>query len=354
MDKVKSILVILILLGQVFLITACEPSDQPAQEGLGNNSLVEPTTNIVGQETGNAQVGAKRVNLKPADTQNTSTAPTPTTRIVTATPVVFPTFPPTFTPVAHNQPAAMTQFQRIHQGMPVRSAQVNEYTWMFIHSEWTSLWYDFHPRYRDGTQPFERLEFLAPDRSTIASNIQGFVPGQEYCGGMLTFGARYDTRPGFDLLNPNDNATGLAVLYALLEWFLTDPPACDVDIVAYGSQWTSGCEYCGAHAHIDSTNPEHLPPMMVSFDTLGVGDGLLFEGDSRVTDRAAAIADEIGAKYSVNSDPNVRSSEHVIYRDLGIPSMRIGDNSGRQPGPINPELLGWATEVGYRLAQERW
>ena len=182
-------------------------------------------------------------------------------------------------------------------------------------------------------------------------NVVAHVPGKEDCGGRVIIGAHYDTWEE-DQPTRNDNASGLGVLLALSERLAVSPPECGVDLVGFGAQITPACVFCGGSAYLD-LQPD--PLVMVSLDALGVGERLVLEGSPGLLARVGPLANELGIDHEMRELDDWGRSEDSVFRESGVPAMHVGANDDTALSPaINSELLDWATQLAYELAQERW
>ena len=183
-------------------------------------------------------------------------------------------------------------------------------------------------------------------------NVVAHVPGKEDCGGRVIIGAHYDTPADLEESTRNDNASGLGVLLALSERLAMSPPECGVDLVGFGAQSTPACVFCGGSAYLE-VQPD--PLMMVNLDALGVGERLLIEGSPGLLARVGPLANKLGIDHELRELDDWGRSEDSVFRKAGVPAMHVGANDDTALSPaINSELLDWATELAYEMAQENW
>lgn len=160
-----------------------------------------------------------------------------------------------------------------------------------------------------------------------ARNVLGMLPGKGKKWIMVT--AHYDHlgRMGPDVLFPgaNDNASGVAMLLSLAEWFKEHKPKHNILFVAFAGEEAGllGSKWCA----VDRPIPWADVRMLVNLDMLGTGD----EGITVVNataqqaayDRLVAINNAKGHLPQVKSRGPACNSDHCPFVERGIPGIFI-------------------------------
>jgi Zn-dependent M28 family amino/carboxypeptidase len=160
-----------------------------------------------------------------------------------------------------------------------------------------------------------------------ARNVLGVAKGRGK--DWLVVGAHYDHlgRMGPDALFPgaNDNASGVAMMLALAEWFAKRPARHNILFVAFAGEEAGllGSEWCAVDRPIDMKRIR----LMLNLDILGTGD----EGITVVnaTDQPQLFDRLVALNGQRNLLPDVRSrgpaciSDHCPFVRRGIPALYL-------------------------------
>lgn len=160
-----------------------------------------------------------------------------------------------------------------------------------------------------------------------ARNVLGMAKGKGK--GWIIVGAHYDHlgRMGPDALFPgaNDNASGVAMLLSLAEWFAKKPAKHNILFVAFAGEEAGllGSEWCAVDRPIDMKEVR----MMLNLDILGTGD------DGIMVVNATANPKEFDRLVAINGSknylPDVRSrgpacnSDHCPFVKRGVPGLFV-------------------------------
>jgi hypothetical protein len=160
-----------------------------------------------------------------------------------------------------------------------------------------------------------------------ANNVLGMAKGKGK--GWIIVGAHYDHlgRMGPDALFPgaNDNASGVAMLLSLAEWFAKKPAKHNILFVAFAGEEAGliGSEWCAVDRPIDMKEVR----MMLNLDILGTGD------DGIMVVNATANVKEFDRLVALNGSknylPDVRSrgpacnSDHCPFVKRGVPGIFV-------------------------------
>ncbi|MEX1132895.1 MAG: M28 family peptidase [Flavobacteriales bacterium] len=160
-----------------------------------------------------------------------------------------------------------------------------------------------------------------------AKNVLGMAKGKGK--GWIIVGAHYDHlgRMGPDALFPgaNDNASGVAMLLSLAEWFAKKPAKHNILFVAFAGEEAGllGSEWCAVDRPIDMKEVR----MMLNLDILGTGD------DGIMVVNATANVKEFDRLVALNGSknylPDVRSrgpacnSDHCPFVKRGVPGIFV-------------------------------
>ncbi len=192
--------------------------------------------------------------------------------------------------------------------------------------------------------PFPLVEissaFLTDSSSTIdmhvrnrmlvrnpARNVLGMVKGRSK--DWVIVSAHYDHlgRMGPDALFPgaNDNASGVAMLLSLAEWFTKNTPKHNILFVAFAGEEAGliGSEWCALDRPIDLGRVK----LMVNLDILGTGDEGITVVNSTAQqaqfDRLVQINTQRGLLKEVKPRGPACNSDHCPFVKRGIPAIFI-------------------------------
>lgn len=160
-----------------------------------------------------------------------------------------------------------------------------------------------------------------------AKNVLGMAKGKGK--GWIIVGAHYDHlgRMGPDALFPgaNDNASGVAMLLSLAEWFAKKPAKHNILFVAFAGEEAGlqGSEWCAVDRPVDMKEVR----MMLNLDILGTGDdGIMVvnaTAQPAAFDRLVALNGKLGAVPDVRSRGPACNSDHCPFVKRGIPGLFI-------------------------------
>ena len=169
---------------------------------------------------------------------------------------------------------------------------------------------------------------------------------------VLILGAHYDTVE--DSQGASDNGSGLAALLTVAKHIAGRDFPFDVRIVLFGTE-----EYglFGSRHYVENMSQQEIDSTiaMLNFDALGSGITLHAIGDYDLTSKARDIGREIGAPVLIQGG-GMASSDQEPFQEVGIPTLFLTSNDVsliNSPEDtiehINPDLLGYAAEVGIAM-----
>lgn len=145
----------------------------------------------------------------------------------------------------------------------------------------------------------------------------------------IVVGAHYDHlgRMGPDALFPgaNDNASGVAMLLALAEWFAKKPARQNILFVAFAGEEAGllGSDWCA----VDRPIPWKQVRLMLNLDILGTGDdGIMVvnaTAQPKEFDRLVAINGSRGLLPDVRARGPACNSDHCPFVTRGIPALYV-------------------------------
>lgn len=160
-----------------------------------------------------------------------------------------------------------------------------------------------------------------------ARNVLGMVKGRSK--DWVVVSAHYDHlgRMGPDALFPgaNDNASGVAMLLSLAEWFTQHTPKHNILFVAFAGEEAGlvGSEWCAVDRPIDFGRVK----LMVNLDILGTGDDGITVVNATAEqahfDRLVALNAEKGLLKEVKPRGPACNSDHCPFVKRGIPAIFI-------------------------------
>jgi len=160
-----------------------------------------------------------------------------------------------------------------------------------------------------------------------ARNVLGMIKGKGK--GWVVLSAHYDHlgRMGPDALFPgaNDNASGVAMLLSLAEWFAKNPPKHNILFAAFAGEEAGliGSEWCAVDRPIDWA----LVRLMINLDILGTGDDGITVVNATAQqahfDRLVALNTAKGYVKEVKSRGPACNSDHCPFVKRGVPALFI-------------------------------
>jgi Zn-dependent M28 family amino/carboxypeptidase len=160
-----------------------------------------------------------------------------------------------------------------------------------------------------------------------ARNVLGMVKGKGK--GWVVVSAHYDHlgMMGPDALFPgaNDNASGVAMLLSLADWFAQHPPKQNILFAAFAGEEAGlvGSEWCAVDRPIDWSAVK----LMVNLDILGTGDDGITVVNSTAQqahfDRLVALNTEKGYLKEVKPRGPACNSDHCPFVKRNVPAVFI-------------------------------
>lgn len=160
---------------------------------------------------------------------------------------------------------------------------------------------------------------------------------------VVVLGGHYDSIR--DVPGANDNASGVAVLLAIVESISEVDLPFTLRIIAFGSEELG---LLGSQFYVQSLSEEELnkTKVMLNFDALGSGTGVSVFGNRAYTTLASELGDDIGIDVAVTRGISGGSSDFAGFQAAGVPFlMFFGDDFSRIHSQqdtiefVQPELL---------------
>lgn len=158
-----------------------------------------------------------------------------------------------------------------------------------------------------------------------ARNVLGMVKGSGK--GWIIIGAHYDHlgRMGPDALFPgaNDNASGVAMMLELAQWFSTHKPKHNLLFVAFAGEEAGlvGSEWFAVDRPIDLSKVK----LMLNLDILGTGDDGIMAvnatAEQALYDRMVAVNTKGGFVKEVRARGPACNSDHCPLVKRGVPAL---------------------------------
>ena len=201
---------------------------------------------------------------------------------------------------------------------------------------------------------------VAQDRTVMAYNLIGLLPGTTYSDSTVLITAHYDGLGalGDSLYFPgaNDNASGVALMLSLARYFKAHPLPYTLAFVAFSGEEKGliGSRYFVEHPVLDLSQSRFL----LNFDMVASGEeGVVAVGG---TDFPAAYARLEAANEALGTAPlkrraNAPNSDHFFLIQAGVPGFYLYTNAGTQPyhhAADVPATLDWDDFLHvYRLSK---
>ncbi|MBP6311796.1 MAG: M28 family peptidase [Flavobacteriales bacterium] len=162
-------------------------------------------------------------------------------------------------------------------------------------------------------------------RAHKAENVLGTIKGQS--DEWIIVSAHYDHlgEMGPDALFPgaNDNASGIAMLLGLAEWFRSNPPKHNLLFIAFAGEEAGlmGSQYCVSDPWFDLTKVK----LMVNLDILGTGDDGIMVVNATAQKKHYANLVRINKKRKLLPLVKARgpscNSDHCPFVQRGVPAV---------------------------------
>lgn len=160
-----------------------------------------------------------------------------------------------------------------------------------------------------------------------ARNVLAVVPGTRVPDSMIVFTAHYDHlgRMGRQALfaGANDNASGVALLLALADYYRRQPAPCSVAFIFFGAEEAGlvGSEYFVKHPLIDLRKIRFL----LNLDLMGNGEEGMTVVNATEFQEAFSLLQQLNSKGGylpvIHARGKARNSDHYWFTERGVPSF---------------------------------
>lgn len=167
-----------------------------------------------------------------------------------------------------------------------------------------------------------RLEVVTESGLRDSQNVVARPPDGD-C--RVVAGGHYDSVPAGP--GANDNASGAAAAVEIARVLAADGEFDDVCFVLFGAEEVG---LIGSVHFVDSLTAAESDGLeaMLNFDMVGVGSKLLLIGSSRLTEIAAAEAEERGLDFAIDNSLASTGSDHASFIEAGIPAVFFHSSFG--------------------------
>ena len=189
----------------------------------------------------------------------------------------------------------------------------------------------------------------APSRNVVAD-----LPGRPGTVRTVILGAHYDTVA--DTQGASDNTSGVSTVLTMAKHIADRQYPFNIRIVLFGSEELG---LFGSRHYVDNMSQEQIDNTlaMLNFDAFGTGTTLAVAGDDEFTAEAQRIGQDLGLDI-LSEGPGQGMSDHAAFQAVDIPVLFLLSNDlSRINSPedeiqyINPNLLGYAAEIGMALLE---
>ena len=162
-----------------------------------------------------------------------------------------------------------------------------------------------------------------------ASNVIGYIKGKKKKKEHIVITAHYDHlgRMGQETVFPgaNDNASGVAMLLSLAEYYAKNPPERTIVFMAFAGEEAG---LIGSHFYIDNPLFDlNKIRFLLNLDILGTGDeGIMVVNASKEIeefDQLVAINSRSGRLAAVKKRGPACNSDHCAFVERGVPAFFI-------------------------------
>jgi aminopeptidase YwaD len=184
-----------------------------------------------------------------------------------------------------------------------------------------------------------------------SQNVVATLAGSS--GRTIVLGAHYDSV--VDSPGVNDNASGVAIVLTLAEWFAQHERRDTIQVILFGAEEV---ELQGSRHFVASLSAGQLGSIefMVNFDAVATG-ALQTGGSPDLVSDAIHVADVAGFPLAAEGVPPGAASDHTPFELAGTPALvifgsdysKIHSTDDTQQW-INPALLGQASAIGIQMA----
>lgn len=180
------------------------------------------------------------------------------------------------------------------------------------------------------SEPAVNVQFDQAFQTRLTTqNVAAMIPGTREPDSFLVFTGHYDHlgRMGSNMYIPgaNDNASGMAMLTTLLQYYTQHPPAYTVVFIAFGAEEVGllGSKYFVAHPLLELSRIRFL----INLDIIGTGSEGMAVVNGRVFETEMALLDSLNT--SLEALPHIKlrgkaaNSDHYYFTEQGVPSFFI-------------------------------
>lgn len=175
---------------------------------------------------------------------------------------------------------------------------------------------------------FADLKIKSQLKKVKSQNIYCFIPGTEYPDSFVVFSAHYDHLGNIDTVyfpGANDNASGVAVLLDLIQYFQKHPSKYSVAFFFFTGEEIGliGSEHYVKHPLFDLKRIKFL----INLDLMGGGSEGIMVVNGRIFQKEFEILENINESNHLNlkikSRGKAQNSDHYWFTENGVKSFFI-------------------------------
>ena len=161
----------------------------------------------------------------------------------------------------------------------------------------------------------------------LSQNVLGYVRGTEHPDSLILLSAHYDHlgRMGKEVYFPgaNDNASGIAMLLNLAQYYAKEPPKKSILFIAFGAEEAGiiGSRFFVEHPVVDLSKINFV----FNMDIMGTGDeGVTIVNGSILPDhfkKLETINEKKGYLTKIKKRGEAANSDHYWFTEKGIPAF---------------------------------
>lgn len=162
-------------------------------------------------------------------------------------------------------------------------------------------------------------------------NVLAYIPGNEVTDSFIVFTAHYDHlgKIGSDVIfrGANDNASGVAMLLGLAQYFSENPNMCRYSIAFIAFAGEEAGLIGSKYFTMNPIFPLKKIQLLVNVDLMGGGeDGITVvnaKENPRIFKLMSTINDEMQLLKTIKERSNAPNSDHYFFAEAGVPAIFI-------------------------------
>jgi Iap family predicted aminopeptidase len=173
------------------------------------------------------------------------------------------------------------------------------------------------------------LDIRSEITTLTTQNVLGVLPGREQPDSFVVMTAHYDHLGGYEdavFMGANDNASGIAMMLSMIDYFVAHPPRYSMLFIAFGGEET-GLLGSRHYVYEDPRVPLTQMRFLLNLDLMGNGEeGIMAVGGKEFPaayQRLVSLNDSLAAVPLVRARSNAPNSDHFFFLREGVPGFFV-------------------------------